>query len=152
MFVHLTNVAIQKTSDNYDEKTGGKWDLRDLKLYLMSAYGVEKTSEAFNDIQNCVIKSLNAVQKSMINDKHCFEVYGYDILFDENLKAWLIEVNASPSLTANTEQDYNMKIQMLDDVMTILDFEKILTGNEEQIGGFDLICKGNVVKLPSNST
>ena len=34
--VHLTNVAIQKTSENYDEKLGGKWDLRTLKLYMMS--------------------------------------------------------------------------------------------------------------------
>ena len=38
-FVHLTNVAIQKTADNYDNKVGGKWDLRQLKLYLMSRYG-----------------------------------------------------------------------------------------------------------------
>ncbi len=36
--VHLTNVAIQKTSENYDEKLGGKWDLRTLKLYLVSKY------------------------------------------------------------------------------------------------------------------
>ena len=26
-FVHLTNVAIQKTSDNYDAQKGGKWML-----------------------------------------------------------------------------------------------------------------------------
>jgi len=38
-YVHLTNVAIQKTSENYDEKLGGKWDLRTLKLYMMSRYG-----------------------------------------------------------------------------------------------------------------
>ena len=37
-YIHLTNVAIQKNSDNYDDKTGGKWDLRSLKLYLMSKY------------------------------------------------------------------------------------------------------------------
>ena len=43
--MHLTNVAIQKTAAQYDDKLGGKWDLRSLKLYLMSKYGPERMSE-----------------------------------------------------------------------------------------------------------
>jgi tubulin polyglutamylase TTLL9 len=88
----------------------------------------------------------------VINDKHCFELYGFDILFDDQLKPWLIEINASPSMTANTPEDYDTKIGLLEDVYAILDEERVLTGNEEQIGGFDLICKGTPVKLPTNST
>jgi hypothetical protein len=34
-FMHLTNVAIQKTAENYDARSGGKWDIRNLKLYLV---------------------------------------------------------------------------------------------------------------------
>ncbi len=34
-FMHLTNVAIQKTADNYDERTGGKMELQALKLYMV---------------------------------------------------------------------------------------------------------------------
>jgi tubulin polyglutamylase TTLL9 len=101
-YVHLTNVAIQKTSENYDERLGGKWDLRGMKLYLMSKYGSEKVSECFFLIQDLIIKTLQSVQKIITNDKHCFELYGFDVLLDDALKPWLIEVNASPSMTANT--------------------------------------------------
>ena len=33
-----------------------------------------------------VLKSLLAVQQVMINDKHCFELYGYDVIIDAELK------------------------------------------------------------------
>lgn len=129
--MHLTNVAIQKTADNYDEKLGGKWELRSLKLFLMSKFGHERVNEAFTQIQDLIIKSLLSVNKIIINDKHCFELYGFDILLDDTLKPWLIEINASPSMTANTPQDYDGKIGLLEDTYTLLDFEKILKGDEE---------------------
>ena len=32
---HLTNVAVQKKTTEYNKGTGGKWSLRHLKLYLV---------------------------------------------------------------------------------------------------------------------
>lgn len=48
---HLTNVAINIHSPYYVKRIGGKWNLRDLKVFMMSKYGVPKTDKAFYSIQ-----------------------------------------------------------------------------------------------------
>ena len=40
--VHLTNVAIQKTTEDYNDTLGGKWLVDKLKLYMLSKYLVIK--------------------------------------------------------------------------------------------------------------
>lgn len=52
--------------------------------------GIEKANDAFSDIQRGIIKSLLAVQKLVTNSPYCFELYGYDFLFDSDGKAWLL--------------------------------------------------------------
>lgn len=32
-----------------------------------------------------------------------FGIYGYDFMIDENMKAWLIEINVNPAITCNTD-------------------------------------------------
>ncbi|KAI9986419.1 hypothetical protein PInf_025362 [Phytophthora infestans] len=148
-FIHLTNVAVQKTSENYNKQHGGKWDLRNLKLYMMSKHGPERINKLFYEIQLVIIKSLLSVEKIIMNDKHCFELYGYDIMIDENLKPWLLEVNASPSLSANTSSDYQLKCGMLNDMLDIIDLESRKPEGvvQEHMGGFDLVFRdGNVTK------
>ena len=46
--------------------------------------------------------------------------YRYDIIIDDNLKPWLIEVNASPSLTSTTAADRIMKYKLINDVINIV--------------------------------
>ena len=143
--IHLTNVAVQKNSSTYDRQIGGKWYFRELKIYLMSRFDEESVNKMFDGIQSIILKCFKAVKDKISKDKHCFELYGYDILIDDNLKPWLIEINSNASLTASTELDAETKIKMLDDLLTILDLEKVMTGNENQIGGWDVICRGNVI-------
>ena len=138
-FVHLTNVAIQKTAPDYDPEKGCKWSLQEFRMYLTAKHGHEVIRRLFQQLDEIFIKSLQSVQKIIINDKHCFEMYGFDIMFDDTLKPWIIEVNASPSLTASSPTDYDLKVGLLEDMLHIVDMEGRLSGSEKRVGGFDLI-------------
>ena len=72
-----------------------------------------------------MVKTLIATCKLILNDKKCFQLYGFDIMIDAYLKPWLIEINGSPSMSANTEEDSVLKVGLLDDVFTIVNLERM---------------------------
>ena len=143
--MHLTNVAVQKKADGYDREKGAKMLLRELRMLLLSRHGHAVVDACFAEITKAVLRSLLAVQPSIINDHRCFELYGYDVMLDSALKPWLIEVNASPSLSAENEADYGVKASVLDDMFSVLDVENTRKGQPAPnvVGGFDLIWGNN---------
>jgi len=60
-------------------------------------------------------------------------------MLDDNLKLWLIEINSSPSLSASSFEDYELKFGLLWDTFDVVDLEKKRTGKEFRVGGYDLI-------------
>ena len=126
--MHLTNVAVQKRQGGCSASEELKWPLRHLRLYLMTQVGQERTGAVFEAIQQIIIRSLLAVQSVVTQDKHCFEIYGYDVLLDRQLKPWLIEVNASPSLQTDSADDYKLKSNMVQDALTLVDVENRYQG------------------------
>ena len=52
----------------------------------------------------------------------CFEVYGFDVLVDANLKPWLLEVNVAPSLSSSSPYDKTVKSTLLSDTFHLLGF------------------------------
>mgnify|MGYP001252126076 CR=1 FL=1 len=161
MYVHLTNVAIQKNGDDYNEKHGNKWILKNLRLYMEATVGYNKTTLLFQQIEDVIISSLKAVQNVIINDKHCFECYGYDVIIDDNLKPWLVEVNASPSLGASTHNDRIMKHGLINDTLCAvipgptvdLRSRPHNAGNQgERVGGYYLAYDETLSENDTNDT
>ena len=155
IYMHLTNVAIQKKYEKYQKSNGGKFSLQNLHFYLENVYGYERAKKCHQDITQVIIGALLSVQNVMFNDKHCFELYGYDILIDQNLKPWLIEINSSPSLSTTTKGDFILKKRLINDVIDIVITDKWLdekgkpgvssfTGKSQ--GLFDLIYDGTEIK------
>ena len=50
----------------------------------------------------------------------CFEILGFDVLIDEKLKPWLIEINHAPSFATDTPLDFKMKKDVIADSIQLL--------------------------------
>ncbi|XP_036396690.1 tubulin polyglutamylase TTLL4-like [Megalops cyprinoides] len=133
-FMHLTNYSVNKKNSEYqsnsDDKAcqGHKWALKALWQYL-GAKGVN-TTVIWDKIKDIVIKTIiasdpyvNALLKMHVHSPYsCHELFGFDIMLDENLKPWLLEVNISPSLHSSTALDVSIKGQMIRDVLNLAGF------------------------------
>ncbi|XP_028047783.1 probable tubulin polyglutamylase TTLL9 [Monomorium pharaonis] len=147
--VHLTNTAIQlKASQNAEGissikgengECNCKWALHKLRDYLITYYEAEVVENLMQRIAGVIMASLLAVQPAMMQDRNCFELYGYDILLSDDLRPWLLEINASPALTGTDNEDQRLKSDLVDDVLNVLDFEGWFSGQETRIGGLDLL-------------
>ncbi|XP_015607158.1 tubulin polyglutamylase TTLL4 isoform X2 [Cephus cinctus] len=134
-FMHLTNYSINKTSANYtnndsaDSCTGHKWTLNTLWSYLeRENVDVPRLWSSMKDI---VIKtmisgesSINSLTRANTSNKYCcYELFGVDILLDENLKPWLLEVNISPSLQASSALDIAVKGPLIQNVFNMAGYQ-----------------------------
>jgi hypothetical protein len=52
----------------------------------------------------------------------CYEIYGFDILIDKDLRPWLLEVNVSPSLSSSSPMDKYIKTLLLSDSFYLTGF------------------------------
>lgn len=108
----------------YVEETGNKWSLVGFRRWIRAVYGAARSDALFRDIRDVVLRSLLACQHAVVQDRHCFELYGYDVMVDSDLKAWLIEVNAQPALSVDPSgSDREIKEAVLGDALDILDLE-----------------------------
>lgn len=152
--VHLTNIAVQTHSEAYNPRHGCKWDTFGLRGYISHRFGSERENAVFAAINGIILNSLMSVAPSMIQDKHCYELYGYDILITDDLRPWLIEINASPSLDANTEDDYDMKFSFLNEMLDLVQMYQTKDPDAQmplRYGGYDL-CWNNGPVLPKAQT
>ena len=125
-WMHLTNYSINKKNNDYVksddadlEDYGNKWTLGALLRYLREE-GVD-TKVLMSKIEQVIIKSIIAVESPIAQATkmfvpfrgNCSELYGFDILIDDNLKPWVLEVNLSPSLATDAPLDLKIKSNVI---------------------------------------
>ena len=131
--VHLTNAAIQNSipkdsmKDDYEKLYGGsKISLDMLKNKLMHS-GINFDQVIWGQIKEIVLKSLIACQYEIPYCPSTFELFGYDIIIDSNLKCWLLEINSSPSLARTSVLDDVVKLKLVEDCLNVvnpIDFDR----------------------------
>lgn len=129
--MHLCNYSINKYHSDYikatemDEDVGHKWTFSALLRHLKNQGS--NIDELMLNIEDVIIKSIFSCSQSIVsavrmfvpNSNNCFELYGFDILIDNTLKPWLLEVNLSPSLGIDTPLDAKVKSSLLADLLTL---------------------------------
>lgn len=65
-----------------------------------------------------------AVKKNCIHKTNCFELFGYDILIDSDLKPWLVEINLSPSLAVESPLDMQIKSNLIADTLSMVGIKR----------------------------
>ncbi|XP_038646045.1 tubulin polyglutamylase TTLL4-like isoform X1 [Scyliorhinus canicula] len=133
-FMHLTNYSVNKLNAEYKPNSDGKlcqghkWSLKALWAYL-NQKGV-RTELLWEQMKDVIIKTIIAsdsyvnsqIQLYVRNRYTCHELFGFDIMLDENLKPWVLEVNISPSLHSNSILDVTIKGQMISDLLNLAGF------------------------------
>ena len=131
---HLTNYAVNKNNKNYIQNespfevdyNSSKWTLTSLKQYL-EENGI-RSDLIFEKIDDIIIKTfiscennlVNAISKYCSYQENCFELYGFDILIDEHLNCWLMEVNLSPNLHFDAAIDLKIKGEMIAEMFDLI--------------------------------
>ncbi|XP_066582772.1 tubulin monoglutamylase TTLL4-like [Prorops nasuta] len=147
-FMHLTNYSINKTNASYtnadsvDSATGHKWALKTLWAYLEKEN--VNVAKLWSSIKDIIVKtmisgesSINALTRANTASKYCcYELFGVDILLDENLKAWLIEINISPSLQSSSELDIAVKGPLIRNVFNMVGYQLPMNLPKDQIESF----------------
>ena len=133
---HLTNYSINGKNENYvkntdadDEASGSKWSLRGFEEYLR-ARGVP-WEHVWAQVRDIVAKTVIAVEASVNttfkmhvpHKTNCYEIYGFDVVLDTSLRAWLLEVNTGPALHTPSPLDRKIKMKVVTDMLNLVGFQ-----------------------------
>ncbi|XP_063309546.1 tubulin polyglutamylase TTLL5-like [Pelobates fuscus] len=132
-YMHLTNTSINKANANYVRSTnpevenhGSLWSMGALLRHLKEMG--KDTATLMSKIEELVIKTIisaegsigSVFQGTLADRRKCFELYGFDVLIDETLKPWLLEVNLMPSLVSDGPLALKIKANLLADTLTLI--------------------------------
>ena len=123
-YVHLTNYSVQKYNENFSKfEYGNEISFEDFENYLLNEQGIKMDvkKELLPKIYDIIKISMLSV-KDLINantKKYCFEIFGYDFMFDCDFNPYLIEINTNPGLEISSPLISVLVPRMIDDALRL---------------------------------
>ncbi|EDK31544.2 tubulin-tyrosine ligase family protein (macronuclear) [Tetrahymena thermophila SB210] len=136
LMMHLTNYALNKKSpdfiqneDSEEDDIGHKRSFSSILKHLHDQGHDVQT--LLMEIRQIIVKTIISAQPQMSHiyrtcqpknemNEMCFEVLGFDIMLDEDLKPYLIEVNHTPSFWTDSPLDLQVKKNLIIDTLNIV--------------------------------
>jgi tubulin polyglutamylase TTLL5 len=83
-------------------------------------------------VEHHVFSALKKIQNVNNNSgkSNSFDIFGFDIILDSDLKPWILEVNLSPSLAFDSPLDFHIKTNLLVDTFNIVGVKKFIRKRE----------------------
>ena len=105
IFSQLTGNSIAKHSKKFEnsEIEGDMWEIEQFREYLKVKFGKDCWPEIQEKIKKIVIYALECAKHKIMYRKNSHEILGFDIMVDELLNVYLIEINLSPDWTYSTK-------------------------------------------------
>ena len=124
LYVHLTNYSVQKYSNKFEKyEEGNEISLNELQKSINTHYklDVDLKKEIIPKIKNIILISIHSVKKliNRYNREKCFEIFGYDFMFDQQLNPFLIEINTNPGLEISSPLIKKLVPRMIDDAFRL---------------------------------
>lgn len=132
--MHLTNFSLNKNDINFKRGEAGhesiensKWSLPFFLEYLQKEAKIDVQS-LMNEIHRVLISTVIAGEcaikkhhRRLIRNRHTsYEMYGVDILLDENLHPYIMEVNISPAMSGmDSSLDYEIKWRLMHELLKV---------------------------------
>ena len=130
-YIHVTNYSVNKALDilrkgEQEIDFEIKWSLLALKGYFLEKkINFEPIWKRIKDIVIKTILSVfdlstPALKSFKLTSCNLFELYGFDIILDNQLNPWLLEVNINPSLNCDMDIDTKVKSKLITDILNII--------------------------------
>lgn len=109
--------------------------------------GEQNYSFMFTRIEEIVVKTILSAENLMFKSfqanvkfrDSCFELLGFDILLDNLMNPWLLEVNTSPSLATDAQLDFDLKSKVITEALNIVGLNR--ESEEEKVRRFKINSK-----------